>query len=165
MQTIRERLLALRADRLVVLCIGNRLRADDGFGPAVSDRVGGRITPQVFDAGAAPENELGRIATLEPDTVLLVDAVDFGAPPGEVRLLEPEHMREDDISTHGTSIAVLARFLSQACGAGCLVLAAQPACTTFGEPMSVAVADAANRVAELMLSVFPRAASGDGVGQ
>ena len=126
MDDVGRALAGLRADRVAVLCIGNAQRGDDGFGPAVAERIRNRTAPAVFDGRDTPENELPRIARLEPETVLLVDAVEFGGAPGEVRVLSAEAMREDDVGTHAASLGVLATFLRDACGASCLVLAAQP---------------------------------------
>ena len=155
MQTVSQILSSLRADRLVVLCIGNPLRGDDGFGPRVAELVQGRAGVRVFDGGAAPENELGRIAALEPEVVLLVDVVDFGGRPGELRVLEPQQMREDDVSTHAASLSVLGEFLREACNARCLVLAAQPVRMALDTPMSPELNQAARQAADEIAGAFP----------
>ena len=79
-----------RAPRIVVGCVGNLLRGDDGFGPAVAARLGS------LPAGAdVVETGIGGIALLQElmagcDGLIVVDAVDQGAAPGTVFVLEPE---------------------------------------------------------------------------
>ena len=68
--------------KTVIVGIGNSLRGDDGFGPALVQRLQGRVRPVCIDAGVAPENYLGRIVKEQPDTVLLVDAAHLGLEPG-----------------------------------------------------------------------------------
>jgi len=70
--------------------VGNVLRGDDGFGPAVTQRLGH------LPAGVEViETGIGGIALLQElmagcDGLVLVDAVDRGAEPGTVFVLEPE---------------------------------------------------------------------------
>ncbi len=76
--------------RILVAGVGNLLRGDDGFGPAVAARLDG--LPDGIDV---VETGIGGIALLQEliagcDGLVLVDAVDRGAPPGTVFVLEPE---------------------------------------------------------------------------
>ena len=80
----------LRAKRLLVAGVGNVLRGDDGFGPAVTERLGH------LPAGAEViETGIGGIALLQEllagcDGLVLIDAMDRGAPPGTVFVIEPD---------------------------------------------------------------------------
>lgn len=79
-----------RASRILVAGVGNLLRGDDGFGPAVAQRLGSA------PAGAeVVETGIGGIALLQElmagcDGLILVDASDQGAEPGTVFLIRPE---------------------------------------------------------------------------
>ena len=146
--------LAAAVERpVVVLCVGNATRGDDGFGPAVAARLGER--PDVIDAGTAPENELPRAARMRPRTIVLVDAVHFAGRDGEVRVIAATDLRFDDFSTHAASLALCAQFLREACGARTVLLAAQPVATGLGDTMSsamrVAVAEAAALLETLLV--------------
>ena len=76
--------------RVLVACVGNVLRGDDGFGPAVAERLG------KLPAGASVvETGIGGMALVQElmggyDGLILVDAVDHGASPGDVLLITPE---------------------------------------------------------------------------
>ncbi|MBA3301220.1 MAG: hydrogenase maturation protease [Thermoleophilaceae bacterium] len=82
--------MAPRTGRLLVAGVGNVLRGDDGFGPAVTELLG-HLPPGVD----VVETGIGGIALLQElmagcDGLVLIDAVDRGAAPGTVFLLEPE---------------------------------------------------------------------------
>ena len=76
--------------RILVAGVGNVLRADDGFGPAVAERL--RHLPEGVEV---VETGIGGIALLQEllagcEGLVLIDAVDQGAPPGTVLAIEPE---------------------------------------------------------------------------
>ena len=76
--------------RIVVGCVGNLLRGDDGFGPAVAARLEGLPT-----GADVVETGIGGIALLQEllagcAGLVLVDAVDRGAEPGTIFVIGPE---------------------------------------------------------------------------
>jgi hydrogenase maturation protease len=78
------------AQRIIVACVGNVLRRDDGFGYAVAERLSG-----LPEGTEVLETGIGGIALLQEllrgcDGLIIVDAVDRGADPGTVLLIEPE---------------------------------------------------------------------------
>ena len=134
-KTCLRRALSPRPDgrppRLAVVGIGQRLRGDDGVGPAVVGRLAGLLPDAsllLLDAGHAPENCLGPIIRFRPDVILLIDAARGG-------------------STHTLSLAMLAGYLAAESGAAVHILGIEPANVAFGEGLSPgverAVADAA----------------------
>ncbi len=80
----------VRSKRILVAGVGNTLRGDDGFGPAVTELLGH------LPAGAEViETGTGGVALLQElmvgcDGLVLIDACDRGAEPGTVFVLEPE---------------------------------------------------------------------------
>jgi hydrogenase maturation protease len=76
--------------RVLVAGVGNVLRGDDGFGPAVTAVLDG-----LPDGVDVVETGIGGIALLQElmagcTALVLVDAVDRGEPPGTVFLITPE---------------------------------------------------------------------------
>ena len=63
--------------KTVIVGMGNPLRGDDGFGPALIERLRGKVSATCIDAGIAPENYVGRIVKETPDTILLVDVASW----------------------------------------------------------------------------------------
>jgi hydrogenase maturation protease len=77
--------------RLLVACVGNVLRGDDGFGPAVAARLDGSLPEGV----ELVETGIGGIALVQEllagcDGLVLVDAIDQDAAPGTLFRIEPE---------------------------------------------------------------------------
>jgi hydrogenase maturation protease len=77
--------------RLLVACVGNVLRGDDGFGPAVAARLESSLPEGV----ELVETGIGGIALVQEllagcDGLVLVDAIDQEAAPGTLFRIEPE---------------------------------------------------------------------------
>lgn len=80
----------VRSKRILVAGVGNTLRGDDGFGPAVTELLG-----HLPEGAEVIETGTGGIALLQElmvgcDGLVLIDACDRGAEPGTVFVLEPE---------------------------------------------------------------------------
>lgn len=80
---------ATRSGRILVAGVGNVLRGDDGFGPAVTQRLG-HLPEQV----RVIETGIGGIALLQElmggyDGLVVIDAVDRDAAPGTLFVITP----------------------------------------------------------------------------
>ena len=71
-----------RKSKVLILGIGNPLKADDAAGPLVCEKISGRVKADVIDAGTVPENYIGSIIKKAPENILIIDAIDFDAKPG-----------------------------------------------------------------------------------
>ena len=87
--------------RIVVAGVGNVLRGDDGFGPAVIQALesSGALPPGVCTL----EVGIGGIGLVHEllagcDALIVVDAVDRGGPAGTLYVLEPELPAEETFS-------------------------------------------------------------------
>ena len=143
--------------RVLVACVGNVLRSDDGFGPAVASRLVG-LPPNV----ELLETGIGGIALLQEllvgcDGLVVVDALDRGEPPGTVLVLRPEVAQYDGIPD--MHLATPERVLSLARGmdvlperlllVGCQVTDAE----TVGQNLSAPVARAVPAAADAVLRI------------
>jgi len=135
----------------IIVGIGNPLRGDDGFGPALVQRLQGKVNLACIDAGNAPENHLGRILKEEPDSVLLVDAADLGLEPGQYRILQPEDILKCGLSTHDMSSRMMIEFLQNQMPANIFMLAVQPENVSLGEPMSECLNNTLDEIELLIL--------------
>ncbi len=113
--------------KVAILGFGNRLWRDDGAGSVLAERLKA-LHPEapVFDGGMVPENFLEKVAAAEPDSILLVDAADFGGEPGQCRALAGEDLAFTGLSTHAGSPQMLAAYLEARTGAEVKMLAIQP---------------------------------------
>ncbi len=127
---------ALKA-KTVLVGIGNTLRNDDGAGSVLAARLKGRVPFEVIDAGSAPENYLGKIIRQGPETVVLVDAGDFGGNPGEIRECEAGDFKTADFyATHNASLSLAAGYLREHLECDIKVILIQPQNTGFGDKLS-----------------------------
>jgi len=138
---------------LPVVGVGNPMRADDGFGPAVVAELPPRDGLALFDAGVAPENWLGPIARAEPRCILVLDAADLGEAPGALRLLAAGAVESIGVSTHGLPLGFFLQMAAERCGAPAFLLAVQPACLDMYGEMTEPVRDAARQAVEALASL------------
>ena len=93
------------------MCIGNRDGGDDAVGPFVADKLKDNFT--VLDCGTIPENYTSVVKRYKPKNLIIVDAVEMGLSPGEIRIVPKEKIGVMHISTHGIPISVLMGYLEQ----------------------------------------------------
>ena len=132
----------LAEGKVVVIGIGNTLRADDGAGSLVAGRLRERYPDVIFDGAQAPENYLGPIRRAGPAVVVLVDAADFGGIPGEMRMATAEDVEGLMMGTHAAPLSMFMKVLGDETRADVRLVAVQVATTTLGEGLTREVADA-----------------------
>lgn len=151
-----DQLKQLLAGRVCVLGVGNRCRRDDGAGSLLAEHLGRRTGAAVIDAGAVPENYLEKVARSHPDTILIIDAVDFAAAAGDQRIFEPESIALAGFSTHALTLRLAADFLKARTQARVALLAIQPADIGWGVGLSKEVSRAVGLVEESLLAILGR---------
>lgn len=133
--------------KVVILGIGNALRSDDGAGSVLASRIKGKTPFVVFDASVSPENYLEKIIKEKPDTVVLIDAVDFGAKPGEFKFLQAQDIKTVNLfATHNASISLTINYLQNNLKADIIILIIQPKSVNFGDKLSWEVADTLDKL-------------------
>jgi len=142
----------------VILGIGNSLKGDDCAGPAVCQRIKGKVAAEVIDAQTVPENYIRPIIKNSPEFLLVIDAVDFEAEPGTIRLLDPESLSSLTLSTHVPSPRLFVDMLRQEIPLGVYFIGIQPGQTDFGQSPSSAVAEAIEILAAGLIRIFPASA-------
>jgi len=152
---ILEKLGRLAARRTVLLGMGNMLRGDDGFGPELAERVSSSGLMPAIDAGTTPENQVGAVARLEPEAVILADAVHMGSEIGTLDLLAAGDLLEASTAgTHALSPGMVMDRIAGETGAEVFMLAVQPGSLGFGQPMSDEVRKAVETAVEALERVF-----------
>ncbi len=133
--------------KVVILGIGNTLRSDDGAGSVLASRIKGKTPFVVFDASVSPENYLEKIVQEKPDTVVLIDAVDFGAKPGEFKFLQAQEIKTVNLfATHNASISLTINYLQNNLKADIIILIIQPKSINFGDKLSREVTATLNKL-------------------
>ncbi len=137
--------------RVSIVGIGNRLRGDDGVGPEIISRVKNPLPSLVlFDVGEAPENYLEKILKEKPDTIVLIDAVDFNASPGTIKVMEKGDIRNESFSTHNVSLNLVAKYLEKETSANVFLLGIQPETTELGREISRPVREGLEKIVTVL---------------
>jgi hydrogenase maturation protease len=98
-----------------VICFGNPLHGDDGFGPAVFQRLAAAPLPadvRIFEAGTRGLDALALLTGCRE--AVLVDAMAGAGRPGRLRLISPEALAAAEAPAptgHGEGIGYLLRAL------------------------------------------------------
>lgn len=153
--------------RVVVVGVGDSRHGDDGVGPLVVEILESADFKGAIDSGASPELDTWKLREMKPDTVLFVDAADFGGEPGDVSILDTESLRTEGYDTHRTPLKLTMEYLEQELDCKCLLLAAQPKDVRQGAAMCEDVRRAAETVAHILndlLSAGHSPANTDGEG-
>ena len=145
--------------RVLVAGVGNVLRGDDGFGPAVAQRL-----DHLPEHVTVVETGIGGVALLQElmgvcyDGLVVIDAVDRGEPPGTVFLITPDVL--DAVHVPDVHLANPDRVLSMAKTIGVLperlrIVGCQPAeidelTETLSEPVARAIPLAVSKIEEIV---------------
>ncbi len=154
-QQLFEQLNELRGSATVIVGIGNILKGDDAAGPLVCEqleRTG--VSAELIDAATVPENYIQTIIKKAPRNLLIVDAVDFGAPAGTVRIFEPDQLSAHAVSTHTLSPRLLIDMVRRSIKVDVYFVGIQPAHTQLGQSVSPAVSQAIQRLCDVLAEVF-----------
>lgn len=139
-------LLSGKDRKILFVGIGNLLRQDDGIGVYISNRLKERKNIKVITAEASIENYIGKINSVEHDTLVLIDCVEMKKPPGSFGLMPVDRVKDMTFNTHNISLKRLSEFFRNEV----LILAIQPEKVGFGENLSYIVRDAGNKIVELI---------------
>jgi len=138
----------------VIIGIGNTLKGDDGAGPQLCSILKGNISTEIIDAGSTPENYIAKIVKMSPEKLLIIDAVDFGAPPGTVRIFDIKDLGRFSFSTHCLSPHLFVDMLRSQISVEVFFIGIQPAGLQLGAGLSEQVAKAVVSLAGEIRSVL-----------
>jgi hydrogenase 3 maturation protease len=155
-KSLFEQLNKLCSSSTLILGIGNVLKGDDGAGPLVCQRLKeAKISAGLIDAGTVPENYIQRITKKAPRTLIVIDAIDFGAKAGTIRIFEPEQLNSLVISTHALSPRLFIDIIRRSIQLDVYFIGIQPVQTQLGQALSAAVGKAIEKLSAILTEVFP----------
>lgn len=136
---------ALKGKKVLVLGVGNEMKADDAIGKYVTDRLNGSLY-----CGEMPENYISKIKSAEPDIILIVDAAEFGGEAGEIIFADAGKLDSANLSTHSLSFNVMAKMLD---GIDIYLLGIQPESLEFGKKMTGSAEESAKKIVWVLNSL------------
>lgn len=138
-------------DSLVLFAgMGNVLHHDDGVGVYLAQRIQENKNIRVIVAEISLENYLGKINTIHPDYLILLDSVIFNKPPGYWKIFPVEKLSDYTTNTHNISLGRICEFVN----ARVYVLGIQPSVVTIGEGLSQEVKRKADQLVRKINSGF-----------
>jgi len=156
---ITRLLTGCACSKIAILGIGNVLRRDDAVGLAVVGRLSTLINDPsvvVINCQHAPENFTGYVKRVEPTCIILVDAADFGAFPGDARIFQLKDLEGSSVTTHKASLLTLGEYLQSELHCSIFVIGIQPADCNFGSGLSPVARSASVAVADSISTAINR---------
>ena len=141
-----KKLLSLKDKKLLFVGIGNVLKKDDGAGVYISSAIAQSSRIMSLTVEVSLENYIGKINSMHPDILILVDCVDLQMSAGSCRLLDVNQITDTTFNTHNISIKRLSEFFDFPV----FILGIQPENIDFGENISYLVKEVADRIIHLI---------------
>ena len=139
------------------------MRGDDGLGPLLSEQVYNKLveitdknTDNVYllNTESTPENHTIEIRNLKPSHIIIIDAVEFEAKPGEMLLINKEQIDTFNISTHSMPISFIINYIEETRGSKIITIGIQPKqmeqINTISEEVKESVEELTNIIVELV---------------
>lgn len=137
-----QKLLSQPGKKILFVGIGNLLKSDDGAGVYISRRIRETENISALTVEMCIENYIGKINSLQPDILVLIDCADMGEPPGTIKLLKLDEIKDFTTNTHNISLKKISEFFN----AQVFILGIQPLSVAFGEKISYIVARSAKNI-------------------
>jgi hydrogenase 3 maturation protease len=141
-----ENIISGESSRILFAGIGNVLKSDDGVGVYITGRIRNSTRISSIQVEVSIENYIGKINSLKPDILILVDCADMNARPGTCRLFVPEKIHDLTFNTHNISLKRLHEFFRMPV----FILGIQPENVGFGENISYLVKEVADKIIQLI---------------
>lgn len=140
MPAILDKLLSQTDKRILFVGIGNVLKQDDGVGVYISSKIKETSYILSLTVEVSIENYIGKINSLNPDILVLIDCADLDSPPGTWNLIPVSDIKDLTFNTHNISLKRLSDFFN----VPVFVLGIQPVSIDFGENISYLVKNIAD---------------------
>ncbi len=142
--------MILNADRLLFVGVGNVLKSDDGVGVVICRQINETEHIRALTVEVSIENYIGKINSLDPGTIIILDCMELGSGPGSYRLVSLDEVEDITFNTHNISLGRLGDFFDYPT----YVLGIQPHTTAFGDELSPPVLKTAGMIIRLINQNF-----------
>lgn len=132
--------------KILFVGVGNVLKMDDGVGVYICKGIKNNKRILTLPVEVSIENYIGKINTINPDILVLIDCVDMNRAPGTYKLLPISKIHDLTFNTHSISIKRLAEFFRMPT----FILGVQPHKIDFGETISFIVLKVADTIIRLI---------------
>jgi len=143
-----KNLLLNNDKRILFVGIGNLLKKDDGAGVYISSGITRKANREVLTVEVSLENYIGKINSIDPDILVLIDCVEMGSAPGTYKLMSVSKIEDSTFNTHNISLRRISEFFTMPV----YLLGIQPEKIDFGENMSYIVKEEADKIINIINS-------------
>lgn len=155
-EQVLQQLNKLRGSKTLIVGIGNTLKGDDGAGPLICKQLQeADVSAELIDAGTVPENYIHPIIKKAPTNLIIIDAVDFGASPGTIKIFETEQLSSSVFSTHTLSPRLFVEMVTNQIEVDVYFVGIQPAQVMLGQSVSARVSGAIQQLVRAVTNIFP----------
>jgi len=134
MKTMINQLKKRLKPRAVIVGVGNPIKTDDGIGPYIVNKLAEKLSEaaalKFVDAGRMPENHIGKILTIRPAVVIVIDAVQSDGE--DITIIECEDIKDTTVSTHNFSLKLFMQQIKEA-GIDVFMIGIKPESVALGE--------------------------------
>ena len=131
-----------KADRLLFIGVGNVLKSDDGVGVIISKQIIETAEIWALTVEVSIENYIGKINTMNPGAIVILDCMELGSSPGTYRILRLHDVEDITFNTHNISLGRLGDFFQYPT----YILGIQPGTIEFGDELSPPVKKIADQI-------------------
>ena len=100
------------------------------------------------------ENYLSTIVKLEPNTIVLIDAVYLNKKPGIVEIIIENNFSITNFSTHGLSLDYFINYLKKYKIENFIIIGIQPKMVDYGTTISLPVIRAMKKIERTLIKIF-----------
>lgn len=143
-----HKLLQLKDKKILFVGIGNLLKMDDGVGVYISSKIKNTNYISALTVEVSLENYIGKINSLNPDILVLIDCVEMNSFPGTYKLISIDEVHDLTFNTHNISLKRFREFFKMPV----YLLGIQPEKVKFGENISYLVKEEAKKIVNIINS-------------
>ena len=143
-------------NRVVLVGVGNPMRADDGVGSKIIELLQKRLLENVMliNAETVPEAFTSKVEKYKPTHVMLIDAANFRGQVGETRLITGAQIGGQALSTHSLPLSLFIHYIEKSIDVPVILLGIQPKTIDFDMPMSREIEEAAVSIADTLIQIL-----------
>jgi hydrogenase 3 maturation protease len=141
-----KKIISHEEKRILFVGIGNLLKSDDGVGAYISRKIRNSEHISSLTVEVSIENYIGKINTLNPDILILIDCVNMKSSPGTCKLLNIGMVHDLTFNTHNISLSRFSEFFRMPV----FLLGIQPEKVDFGENISYIVRNVADKLIRMI---------------
>ena len=142
--------------RVVLVGVGNPMRADDGIGPKIIELLQENPLDHVLliNSETVPESFTSKVTGFEPSHVLLIDAANFRGEVGDTKMITSAQIGGQAVSTHSLPLTIFISVIEHDLDLNVMLLGIQPRTIDFYAPMSPDIEEKASLIANTLYQVL-----------